>query len=135
MSNTFLGTFVVSPSVSAQTVRVGRITLEVAAVPGCSAVQIFVHEQQVEDAAPEPAQKHPLQSENGEALPGDGGVGPVGPFSDALPQEREVVEGVEGKADGYLTIVFAIIDLYSRSLLSLGDAMDLLVAIRKQREE
>lgn len=97
-------------------------------------------EEQVESPLPEPAQEQPLQSGAGEALPGEGGVSPVGPFSDTLPQEWEVVEGVPGEAydnprrdpAAALVAINAVVDLYQRSRVPLGVAMDLIVFIRQE---
>lgn len=62
-------------------------------------LQRIDYQEQLEDPLPEPVQEQPLQGEDREALPGEGGVGTPGPLPDALPQEREVVEGVGGDAD------------------------------------
>jgi hypothetical protein len=56
-------------------------------------------EQEMESAAPEPVQEDPLQTADGETLPGQGGVGTAGPLPDSGPKQVEMVEGVGGEAE------------------------------------
>lgn len=63
------------------------------------AVLRLADQEKVEDTLPEPEQERALQGPEGEPATCDPGIGGLGPFPDAGPDEVEVVEGVRGEAE------------------------------------